>query len=214
MDQTTVSTISRSVATAVGPAALAVNQAVPADAPTALRLVRQATHLRAASHARRHHRLSPLSPPRQTTTRPHKLAEHIRAKAHQRARTPVIHHRRLRGLYQSPLTRVHELPEEPDIGSTALGRSGARSPAVSRSRSEQGRHRALDHTRQSRTRHHPRQHRQCVLNALGTVGSALWRQDAAAIARTARHGRLSTSTFEHMYRIAFCASRNNPRNRR
>lgn len=207
MDQTTVSTISRSVATAVGPAALAVNQAVPA----ALRLVRQATHLRAASHARRHHR---LSPPRQTTTRPHKLAEHIRAKAHQRARTPVIHHRRLRGLYQSPLTRVHELPEEPDIGSTALGRSGARSPAISRSRSEQGRHRALDHTRQSRTRHHPRQHRQCVPNALGTVGSALWRQDAAAIARTARHGRLSTSTFEHMYRIAFCASRNNPRNRR
>ena len=216
--QTIISIISQSVVPAVSLTAPIVNQAVLADVPAALRLVGQAAHLRAASHARRRHRLGPLGPPRQTTARPHELTERIRTKAHQRARTPAIHHHRLRSLYQSPLTRIHEFSEEPDtsstgLGSTAPGRSGS-SPAVGRSRSEQGRHHALDHTRQSRTRHHPRQHRQCVPNAPGTVGSAPWRQGADVPARTTRHGRLGTVTFEHMYRIAFRAPRNNPRNHR
>ena len=212
--QTIISIISQLVAPAVSPTAPIVNQAVLTDVPAALRLVGQAAHLRAASHARRRHRLGPLGPPRQTTARPHELTERIHAKVHQRARTPAIHHHRLRSLYQSLLTRIHELPEEPDISSTGPGRSGTRSPAVGRSRSEQGRHRALDHARQSRPRHHPRQHRQCVPNAPGTVGNTLWRQGADVPARTTRHGRLGTATFEHMYRIAFRTPRSNPRNRR
>jgi len=69
-------------------------------------------HIRAPRQALGHHRLSPLRPTGQTTARRHCLAQHVRTQAHQHIGPGAVDDQRPGGIRQSPLTRIHDVPDK------------------------------------------------------------------------------------------------------
>ena len=129
-------------------------------------------HIRAPRQALGHHRLSPLRPTGQTTARRHCLAQHVRTQAHQHIGPGAVDDQRPGGIRQSPLTRIHDVPDKagtvivspssPGTGCTPAVVTAASSAVGPRNRDQQRLHQPLDRSRQSGTRHHPRQARQRI----------------------------------------------------
>ena len=170
------------------------------------RLPRQAAHLRATGQAHGGDRLRPLRPGSQTAARRHQLAQTIRAQIRQSTDAPIaVHHQRLRGLHERPLARVHHIREQSSTCAAGVGGAadGAGSPSSTaaddrgRRRGQKRRHQALNRTRQSGPRRHPRQTRRSTL-----IRSDAVRQHTDRPARGIPRGRAgSTPTIEHMYRL-------------
>ena len=129
-------------------------------------------HIRAPRQTPGRHRLSPLRPTGQTTARRHHLTQHIRAQTHQRIGPGAIDDQCPGGIRQSPLARIHDVPDKagtvivspssPGTGCTPAVVTAASSAVGPRNRDQQRLHQPLDRSRQSGTRHHPRQARQRI----------------------------------------------------
>ena len=181
---------------------------IPLSAPviTPRRPPRQAAHLRATGQAHGSHRLGPLRPSSQTAARRYQLAQTIRTQIRQSIGAPiVVDHQRLRGLHERPLAGVHHIREQPGTCAAgvddAVGGAGSPSSTATddrgRRRGQKRRHQALNRTRQSGTRRHPRQTRRSTL-----IRSDAVRQHTDRPARGIPRGRAgSTPTIEHMYRL-------------
>lgn len=100
------------------------------------------------------------------------LAVAVRTQAHQHIGPGAVDDQRPGGIRQSPLTRIHDVPDKagtvivspssPGTGCTPTVVTAASSAVSPRNRDQQRLHQPLDRSRQSGTRHHPRQARQRI----------------------------------------------------